>query len=245
MKIQKISDNQIRFVLTGEDLSARQIRLSELAYGTDKARDLFREMLEQASEECGFRADDAPLMIEAIPMRGGSIVLVVTRVDNPEELDTRFASFAPGIQGEPAEDEDARTCPLDQMLNSALGNPQDETDRQQLMLQMQEAFHEFSEFNALNRLYIFSSMSTVIEGASQIAAGYTGESVLFDEQGAYGLLLKMKDKEEVAAMQGVLARLSEYAAPVPLTSARENYLSEHGRIIIPARAVETLAALSQ
>ena len=243
MKIQKISENQVRFVLTGEDLSARQIRLSELAYGTDKARDLFREMLEQASEECGFRSDNAPLMIEAIPMRGGSIVLVVTRVDNPEELDTRFANFAPGIQGEPEEDEDSGS--LEQLLNSALGNPQDEAGRQQQMLQMQEAFHQFSEFNTCNRLYLFSSMSTVIEGAVQIAGGYTGESALFDEQGAYGLLLKMKDKEEVASMQGILARLTEYAAPMPLTSARENYLNEHGRVIIPGRAVETLAALSQ
>ena len=49
MKIEKISDNQIRFTLTGEDLAARQIKLSELAYGTEKARNLFREMMQQAA----------------------------------------------------------------------------------------------------------------------------------------------------------------------------------------------------
>ena len=80
MKIEKISDNQIRFTLTGEDLAARQIKLSELAYGTEKARNLFREMMQQAASQVGFEADNIPLMIEAIPMSEGSIVLVVTKV---------------------------------------------------------------------------------------------------------------------------------------------------------------------
>lgn len=60
MKIEKISDNQIRFTLTGEDLAARQIKLSELAYGTEKARNLFREMMQQAASQVGFEADNIP-----------------------------------------------------------------------------------------------------------------------------------------------------------------------------------------
>ena len=37
MKIEKINDNQIRCTLTQQDLENRHIRLSELAYGTEKA----------------------------------------------------------------------------------------------------------------------------------------------------------------------------------------------------------------
>ena len=48
MKIEKISNSQIRCILTGEDLASRQLRLSELAYGSDKARRLFREMVQLA-----------------------------------------------------------------------------------------------------------------------------------------------------------------------------------------------------
>lgn len=50
MKIEKISDNQIRCTLTKEDLDSHQIRISELAYGTDKAKKLFREMMQQAQD---------------------------------------------------------------------------------------------------------------------------------------------------------------------------------------------------
>ena len=67
MKIEKVNDHQIRCTLTKEDLADREIKLSELAYGTDKAKDLFRDMMQQASFEFGFEAEDIPLMIEAIP----------------------------------------------------------------------------------------------------------------------------------------------------------------------------------
>ena len=48
MKIERVNDNQIKCTLTGSDLSARNLSLSELAYGTDKARSLFQEMLQKA-----------------------------------------------------------------------------------------------------------------------------------------------------------------------------------------------------
>lgn len=89
----KSNDNQIRCTLTREDLVERQIKLSELAYGTEKAKMLFRDMMQQAAYEFGFEADDIPLMIEAIPLSADTIILVITKVEYPEELDTRFPSF--------------------------------------------------------------------------------------------------------------------------------------------------------
>lgn len=95
MKIEKINDNQIRCTLTKEDLLSREIKLSELAYGTEKAKSLFRDMMQQAAYEFGFEANDIPLMIEAIPLSSDSIILIITKVEDPEELDTRFAKFSP------------------------------------------------------------------------------------------------------------------------------------------------------
>ena len=60
MKIEKISDNQIRCTLTRADLADRQLQLSELAYGTEKAKSLFRDMMQQAAFEFGFEAEDIP-----------------------------------------------------------------------------------------------------------------------------------------------------------------------------------------
>ena len=72
MKIERISENQIRCTLSNYDLNARNLNLSELAYGSEKARNLFREMIQKASNEVGFEAEDIPLMVEAIPLANES-----------------------------------------------------------------------------------------------------------------------------------------------------------------------------
>ena len=106
MKIEKLSENQIRCTLNKSDLAARQLKISELAYGSEKAKKLFQDMMQQASYEFGFEAEDIPLMIEAIPVSTDSIVLIITKVEDPEELDTRFSKFAPSISGDEDDDTD-------------------------------------------------------------------------------------------------------------------------------------------
>ena len=94
MKIEKVNDNQIRCTLTQQDLANRHLKLSELAYGTEKAKMLFQDMMQQANYEFGFEAEDIPLMIEAIPVSKEAIILIITKVEYPEELDTRFSKFS-------------------------------------------------------------------------------------------------------------------------------------------------------
>lgn len=106
MKLERISENQIRCTLTRSDLADRELKISELAYGTEKAKALFREMMMQASDELGFEADNIPLIIEAIPISNECIMLIVTKVEDPEELDTRFSKFTPFPDEQDVSDED-------------------------------------------------------------------------------------------------------------------------------------------
>lgn len=118
MKIEKISDNQIRCTLSKQDLTDRELRLSELAYGTEKAKALFRDMIQQASYEFGFEADDIPLMIEAIPVSPECLVLIITKVEDPDELDTRFSKFSPDQEAEDfTSEEDDNVSYADEILN--------------------------------------------------------------------------------------------------------------------------------
>lgn len=94
MKIERLSENQIRCTLNKADLNEKHLKISELAYGTQKARELFRDMIQQASAELGFEIDDTPLMVEAIPVSPDCLILIVTKVEDPEELDTRFSRFS-------------------------------------------------------------------------------------------------------------------------------------------------------
>lgn len=93
MKIEKLNENQIRCTLNKSDLAEHNVRLQELAYGTDRAKALFRDMMQKASDDVGFEVGDIPLMIEAIPVNPDCLILIITKVEDPEELDTRFSRF--------------------------------------------------------------------------------------------------------------------------------------------------------
>lgn len=94
MKIEKINENQIKFILNKTDLSDRDIKFSELEYGSEKTQELFHEMMEQASLEYGFRSDNTPLMIEAIPITTDSIMIIVTKISNVRDLDSKLNLFS-------------------------------------------------------------------------------------------------------------------------------------------------------
>ena len=94
MKIEKINDNQVKFILSKHDLSDRDIKFKELEYGSEKTQELFHEMMEQASIEYDFRTENTPLMIEAIPITMDSIMIIVTKISNLKDLDAKLGLFS-------------------------------------------------------------------------------------------------------------------------------------------------------
>ena len=86
MRIEKISDTQVKFILSKNDLEERNIKINELAYGSEKTHRLFQEMMRQAHVECNFESENTPLMVEAMPVGRSHVVIVVTKIsDNVEE----------------------------------------------------------------------------------------------------------------------------------------------------------------
>lgn len=67
--------------------------------------------MQQASFDFGFEAENIPLMIEAIPSSADSIVLIITKVEDPEELDTRFSKFTPADNSDPLNSRDTGKTP--------------------------------------------------------------------------------------------------------------------------------------
>lgn len=94
MKIERISDTQIKFILTHADLAERNIKPTELSYGSEKTHQLFQDMMRQAMAECDFESDNTPLMVEATPMDAENVVVVVTKLTDMSETEQRL-NFIP------------------------------------------------------------------------------------------------------------------------------------------------------
>ncbi len=83
MKIEKINDLQMKFILGKSDLEQRNLDIADLAYGSIKTQELFQDIVETASRDYDFNEDDTPVMIEAVPVSKTSIMIIITKVANP------------------------------------------------------------------------------------------------------------------------------------------------------------------
>lgn len=271
MKIEKVNDNQIRCTLTKEDLANRKLKLSELAYGTDKAKNLFRDMMQQASFEFGFEAEDIPLMIEAIPVSSECIVLIITKVDDPEELDTRFSKFAPSVHdganpisglleslAEGADDvldlfkklQNSQSLPSVTSSNNQAKSDITEMSDEDAAKAAKAAFKKdlkkrISDASAsmVNvRIYSFETMDELIRLAKVITAFYDGHNSLYKEDDGY-LLSVSKSGHTPADYNRVCNILSEYGTCLKSVTGSDAYLAEHYEPIIEGNALQSLAQL--
>ena len=233
MKIERISENKIRCTLNRSDLSARQLTLRELAYGTEKARLLFREMIQRAMAEVGFEVEDIPLMIEAIPLASEGIMLIITKIDDPEELDTRFAKFTPSGRWEPASseaDEEELDLPLPSQMSGVL-----------------EALNRYAEgqqpenAGGCVRCFRFSGLEPVIEAAHALRGQALGASALYKAgDGAFYLTLSSAG-QDTPAFQQVCNLLSEYGSLLRSGEGTPLYYQEHYETLLSEKALESLA----
>ena len=241
MKIEKVNENQIRCTLTREDLASREIKISELAYGTEKAKNLFRDMMRQANYEFGFEADDIPLMIEAIPLNAECIVLIVTKVEDPEELDTRFSRFAPSSDDDDYDDDE---------------DYNDDTDHQEML----DLFHklqekrtgtaasdmapvaETQEEKLRTRIFVMDSLQQVMSVAGLISPDFAAKSALYkDEQRQNYLLVLTQDEASREDFDRVSNILSEYGTLQRSMSGSRIFLEEQCDALIPEHALKLLA----
>ncbi len=242
MKIEKINENQIRCTLTREDLARRELKISELVYGSEKAKNLFRDMMKQANYEFGFEADDIPLMIEAIPMSAESIVLIITKVEDPEELNPRLARFAPSA----VEEEEDASGEADEIMD--------------LFQRIQDASEQIGEDTAetgeessappediadldprLSRVFMFETLSDVMD-AAMIAGPYShGTNTLYKTpDGDAYLLLVTLGKQDKTHFSKLCNVLSEYGHLRRDLSSSKAFLEEHYTPLITGNALSRL-----
>ncbi len=246
MKLERVNDHQIRCTLTRNDLADRQLRLSELAYGTEKAKSLFRDMMQQASYELGFEANDIPLMIEAIPLSSESIILIITKVEDPDELDTRFANFAPD-SGDSEDDvmtELFRSVSeeMPEVLDLFKKISEEVSKNPELIEEAKERIEQQANVSAeLSRGFVFDNLADVIKAAGIVSKVFKGKSSLYhDESGDCYVLALGKGEHTTEEFNRICNVLSEYGCMGRATPATEAFFVEHNNRIIADNAIETL-----
>lgn len=262
MRIEKVNDTQIRCTLTREDLEERQIKMKELTYGTDKARNLFNEMMQQANLEFGFESENIPLLIEAIPLSTESIILIISKVEYPEELDTRYSSFTAGGGYADSEEEPNNTTAevpklegaeellrmLEEKLremDKSMGNAlEDSTEEVTENEKSKSHPKKDSGKGDITKLYILNSLQDAEEVAHVLDGIYEGENELFHnhKDGKYYLFMH-RSNQSAEEFNKICNLMAEYAKQLKSSNSKEAFFKEHCDSILGEHALQRLVQL--
>ena len=224
MKIEKINDNKIRCTLTSADLAERNLKLSELAYGTEKARSLFQDMMLEANQQFGFNVDNAPLMVEAVPVAPDSIVLIITEPVQYSGADDIIDLFHKLCDVKNKAQEIAKKAAQKENEKEPAASEEKNVD--------------------LVRTFHFSTLDDVISSAKALNQYFTGSNSLYKNtaDANYQLVLHQSGckPEEFNKVCNIL---SEYGRQESFSLAAEAFLLEHGNAMVKENALQELASL--
>ncbi|WP_317367346.1 adaptor protein MecA [uncultured Tyzzerella sp.] len=214
MKIEKINENQIKFLLTNEDLQEREIKLSELAQGSEKAQAFFRDIMTEAMLDCGFDATNAPLMIEAMPVTMDTVMIIVSKVDKGMDID-KVVSLTP--------------------------KSMEERKYKQGSIKIFEDTTESNSIIEYDEVYIYSfkNLDDIIKLSERLYSTYEGDSILYKYQDRYFLSLQ-KNSSFINSLEPVI---SEYGEKHISNIISKYYLEEHAEVIIKSNVLNILATI--
>lgn len=224
MKIEKLSDTQIQVTLNHSDLIDRNIKISELAYGSKKAQALFKDMMARAYEDFGFETENTPLMIEAVPLSTDSIMIVVTKVEDPSQIEEKLDAI-----GERPTHRTFKEPAEDRLTDLALmgKTPEERKDKE-------------PQRKVKSLTYLFDQFDSVCMAAHRVQPMYIGDSSLYKYNEKYFFILNKNKKANVKA-ETLISILDEFGSKCSSTDLNEMFLKEHGKVLINLHAVDVLA----
>ena len=226
MKIERISDNQIKFILTETDLNERNIRVNELKYGSEKTQELFREIMERATVECDFHTtQETPLIIEAIPISRDGIMIIVTRVSGQEDLEDRLGY--PPFLG------DYKNIPKSKPKKKMPEIPPDFGIFDKRPPQKSFLGHP------RQMIFEFSSLDIATKACARMYGSYLGDNALYKYSGKYYLVLETEGYMISVGQENVL---KEYGAKLFGSEISKTFLLERGEVVVGFDAISVLTA---
>ena len=216
MKIEKISENQIKFTLTKSDLTERDIKIEDLTKTNEKTTALFKEIMEQAMEQCGFHSDNTPLMVEAVPAAMDGIMIIVTKLQDGKDnkSENKFNIMK-------------QTKELNRFKRKSITTFDKEvkTDDNNIII------------------YSFKNIDDVTNACERINSLFNGISSLYKYDDKYFIILQNDVSKSYSDLGNIETIISEYGEKHISTAISKYFLIEHGEKLIENKAVQLLSTV--
>lgn len=218
MKYKKINEATVQCIISEEDMEEYGLTIADIFERNEKGEGFLRDVVERAHDEVGysFRGDNVAMQITPIRDEG----LVITFSD---------ASLS-GFQNM-----------LEHLKEVLTGISQDNVQRPDSALPSSETKPQgIGEDNC--RVFVFSSMNTVIRYCASIPKELSVRSTLYKLENAYYLIV-----EKMRLSRNNYNRISvqavEFSDIIMPSKETLMYLEEHGECLIKNKAVSRLRKL--
>ncbi len=214
MKIERVSENQLKLTLTKADLEEKGIRLSELMSPTEKTQQLFRDLMERTLMGYDFVGNNVPLMVEASPFGTDGIAIIVTRMVNEQSggtttYDEPFVS--------------TRTEPKRWKEKNIEGKRKQKVQGGQLFI------------------YAFKQLNEIVQFSLRVRNNFKGSSAVYKKNSQFFLILTDATFDDAEGTNILSYILEEYGTKYIASPLSQSYLMEHGEVILEENAIASLS----
>jgi len=236
MNVERLNDNQIRFVFHAQELAARDISMNDiLTRSTDKAQGLFQEITALLQNEFAFSVAGTPLVFEAAVSQDGLSILV-TKVTDQNGMGPTGGFGFPGMQG---------------MINNVISQiskggyapvgpnqpPHGMPAPQGSNVHPQHPPGNLPPAPESGyAVYSFENLDMLAAATARIGTSYCGNSHVYKMDGKYFLILQDEGKS-VKSTKRFDVMLSELGQREISSSLSYNRMLEYGEVVVAEDAV--------
>lgn len=217
MEIERINENTVKFYISYLDIEERGFDRDEIWYNRDRSEELFWEMMDEVHEEEEFMVE-GPLWIQVQALDKGLEVIV-----------TKAQLSKDGQKLElPISDEKLKELPIDENVESLLGNFNKQDDAiDELVEEIEHELQFVIKFNDIENVISLAKCS--------VLTGMTNH--LFSLDQSYYLFIEFNDEVDDDEIENTLSIILEYGQESRVTIHR---LEEYGKVIAKDNALKVI-----
>jgi len=243
MELILINQSKLKIMLTAPDMVHYELnapQLKNMSYTDQHTRDAFRHIFDDAEAQTGFHTTGERLLVQMYTSKCGGCEIFVTKLSDESQIVTDHREE--GLCSSPLTPEEAALIRQALSCDDTLLGEEDAGED----VVMNEAPYDQKQATLRRVILSVEDLNTLLAACRRLYhMGYCGQSTAYIEEDrtppTYHLYLEVPDGIFYSLPDEYIF-LKEYGK-VSRHRHTELYLSEHGRMLCEANAVETLGRL--
>ena len=227
MRFKRISSDTVRCIITQDELQENGLDMDDFMSNDGKTEDFLRKMIALAEQEVGFKVQGGPLTIQVAVLPENKLALTFS-----EKQTGNFMELLEGLRAAMSNLSDAVNEKKKEKAEENADSATD-TDRKNNLYLL-----EFSDLNSLQSFC--AGLTEDIEEQMQMDS----ELYLLEDEEVYCLILRRGEMDEKQVCR-IMSASIEFMDAVSANEGQVAYIREHGKCILPDRAISRMQSLVQ